>query len=106
MKVFLCYDIGTMYIRRTSRKNKDGSKVTYVQLAHNEWDSEKGYSKTNVIYSFGREDELDTDVLKRLVDSINRYLKPQQASLFQDEIKETTDFVFEYAKRFGDIWTL
>ncbi|MCK8824837.1 hypothetical protein MWH30_07180 [Fuchsiella alkaliacetigena] len=65
-----------MYIRRTSRKNKDGTKITYLQLAHNEWDSEKGYSKTNIIYSFGREDQLDREALERLVDSIERYLNP------------------------------
>lgn len=28
-----------MYIRRVTRKNKDGSKVSYIQLAHNVWDS-------------------------------------------------------------------
>jgi hypothetical protein len=49
-----------MYIRAVSRKNKDGSVVRYVQLAHNEWDSEAGYSKVRVVRTFGRQDELDT----------------------------------------------
>jgi len=27
-----------MYVRTTPRKNKDGSVVRYLQLAHNTWD--------------------------------------------------------------------
>jgi hypothetical protein len=27
-----------MYLRTIGRRNKDGSEVRYVQLAHNEWD--------------------------------------------------------------------
>ena len=27
-----------MYLRTTPRKNKDGSVVRYLQLAHNTWD--------------------------------------------------------------------
>ncbi|EPR27795.1 Transposase [Geobacillus sp. WSUCF1] len=34
---FIRYNIG-MYIRRVTRKNKDGTTVAYLQLAHNEWD--------------------------------------------------------------------
>jgi hypothetical protein len=46
-------------------QNNDGSKVTYIQPAHDVWDSEAKCSKTEVIYSFGREDKLDMDSLKR-----------------------------------------
>ncbi|KOR95177.1 hypothetical protein N231_03285 [Geobacillus stearothermophilus ATCC 12980] len=34
---FISCNIG-MYIRRVTRKNKDGTTVAYLQLAHNEWD--------------------------------------------------------------------
>jgi hypothetical protein len=27
-----------MYVRTSTRRNQDGSKVSYLQLAHNEWD--------------------------------------------------------------------
>ncbi|GAJ59726.1 transposase [Geobacillus thermoleovorans B23] len=27
-----------MYMRKVTRKNKDGTIVAYLQLAHNEWD--------------------------------------------------------------------
>lgn len=66
-----------MYIRQISRKNKDGSSVTYVQLAHNERDPHKGFAVAKVLYNFGRLEELDVDQLKRLVKSITRFLKPE-----------------------------
>jgi hypothetical protein len=65
-----------MYIRQISRKNKDGSSVTYVQLAHNERDPDKGFAVAKVLYNFGRLEELDLDQLKRLVKSITRFLEP------------------------------
>ena len=66
-----------MYVRTISRKNKDGSTVTYVQLAHNVWDKEKGYARAEVIYSFGRAEELDVDAIRRLVKSLCRFLSPE-----------------------------
>lgn len=67
-----------MYIRTIARKNKDGSEVRYVQLAHNYRDKEAGQSRANVLYNFGREEHLDTEALKRLINSINRYLGPEE----------------------------
>lgn len=63
-----------MYLRTIQRKNKDGTVVRYVQLAHNEWDPVKKQSRAKVMHSFGREDRLDADALGRLAGSINRYL--------------------------------
>ena len=68
-----------MYIRTISRKNKGGSAVTYVQLAHNLWDPRSRCAKAQVLHTFGRTDELDTDALKRLAQSINRFLSPEDA---------------------------
>jgi transposase len=66
-----------MYIRTIKRKNKDGSSVEYVQLAHNVWNKEKGFAQAQVLYSFGRREELDIDAIKRLVNSLCRFLEPQ-----------------------------
>ncbi len=66
-----------MYLRSISRKNKDGSTVTYIQLAHNVWDKKKSYARAEVIYSFGRADELDIDAIRRLVKSLCRFLSPE-----------------------------
>jgi Transposase DDE domain len=68
-----------MYLRTIKRRNKDGSEVTYVQLAHNVWDPVKRQSRAQVIHSFGREDQLDREALARLVRSITRFLDPEQA---------------------------
>ena len=63
-----------MYLRTIQRRNKDGSTVRYVQLAHNVRHRESGNSVARVLHSFGREDTLDRDGLERLVGSISRYL--------------------------------
>jgi len=68
-----------MYIRKISRKNKDGSTVTYVQLAHNERDNSKGHAKAKILYNFGRLDALDIEQLKRLIKSISRFLPAEDA---------------------------
>lgn len=61
-----------MYLRTTQRRNKDGSVVRYVQLAHNR--RVDGVTQAEVLLNLGREDGLDRDSLTRLVASINRYL--------------------------------
>jgi transposase len=61
-----------MYLRKTQRKNRDGSVVRYVQLANNR--RVNGTTQAEVLVNFGREDTLDLDALRRLVASINRYL--------------------------------
>jgi hypothetical protein len=63
-----------MYLRTIQRKNKDGTTVRYIQLAHNEWDPVKKTSVAKVVHSFGREDRLDRDALQRMIDSVARYL--------------------------------
>jgi Transposase DDE domain len=68
-----------MYLRTIKRRNKDGSEVGYVQLAHNVWEPAKQQSRAQVIHSFGREDRLDREALARLVRSITRFLEPVQA---------------------------
>jgi transposase len=95
-----------MYIRRVTRKNKDGTTVAYLQLAHNEWDPKAKYAKAKVIYSFGREDEVDRAVLERLAKSISRFLSPEQVWETQELAGEASDFRFQSCKRLGGIWLL
>lgn len=61
-----------MYLRTTQRRNRDGSVVRYVQLAHNR--RVEGATRAEVLVNLGREDALDPEGLRRLVGSINRYL--------------------------------
>ncbi|WP_198518538.1 IS1634 family transposase, partial [Geobacillus sp. Manikaran-105] len=96
-----------MYIRRVTRKNKDGTTVAYLQLAHNEWDPKAKYAKAKVIYSFGREDEVDRAVLERLAKSISRFLSPEQAWEIETLTGEVSDdFQFQSSKRLGGAWLL
>jgi len=65
-----------MFLRKVSRKNKDGSTVNYAQLVHDIRDKHRGHSQARVLYNFGRLENLDVDQLKRLVQSISRFLPP------------------------------
>ena len=63
-----------MYIRITTRKNKDGTTAQYVQLAHNEWLPEAKRANAKVLYNFGRREDVDTKSLERLINSIQRFI--------------------------------
>ena len=69
-----------MYLRQIQRRNKDGSVVRYVQLAHNVWDAERGQASAQVVHSFGRADTLDVEALRRLAGSITRFTDPGSAA--------------------------
>jgi len=91
-----------MYLRETRRRNRDGSTVAYLQLAHNERHPDTGAPTAKVIHSFGRADTVDRAALARLVSSISRFLDPEQAvaAAAGAEIE-----VLE-ARRLGGAWVL
>jgi hypothetical protein len=64
-----------MYVKTTTRQSKAGP-VRYLHLAHSERDAGKGRSVPRILYSFGREDQLDKDAIRRLVASLGRLLDP------------------------------
>ncbi len=85
-----------MYLRTTKRKNKDGSVVTYYQLAHSLWNPETKQSVTRVIHNFGRADQLERNQLVRLCKSIARVCDiqvtdPLEAS--EDGVSDSSDLV-------------
>jgi hypothetical protein len=91
-----------MYLRETRRRNRDGSTVGYLQLAHNERHPETGNPTAKVIHNFGRSDRVDRDALSRLVSSISRFLTPEQAvSAAAGGEVEIID-----SRRLGGAWTL
>lgn len=63
-----------MFVRTSSRRNKDGTVVRYLQLAHNEWDPAAKTSRMKVLYNFGRAEELDRAGIERLIGSLSRLL--------------------------------
>ncbi len=82
-----------MYVRTIKRNNKDGTVVEYVQLAHNTRHPEKGYSRAEVVHSFGRRDQLDVEAIKRLVGSLCRFLSPEDALKVQGETTDGLSFI-------------
>lgn len=91
-----------MYLRTIQRRNKDGSVVRYLQLAHNERHPSSGNAVARVVHSFGREDQLDRDALSRLVRSISRFLSPEQAL----EATADAELRFVGSRPMGGAWLL
>jgi len=90
-----------MYLRSTPRRNKDGSEVRYLQLAHNAWDPQKRRSTVQVVYNFGREDPENREALQRLTASITRFLDPDAAlSAAADRL------AFTGSRPLGGAWVL
>ena len=90
-----------MYLRSTPRRNKDGSEVRYLQLAHNVWDPQKRRSTVQVVYNFGREDATNRDALQRLVASVTRFLDPDAALAASAKGLEFTE-----SRPLGGTWAL
>ena len=91
-----------MYLRETKRRNRDGSTVSYLQLAHSERHPVTGVPSAKVIHNFGRADAVDRDALARLVASISRFLDPQQAIA----AAHTGEIEILDSRRFGGAWLL
>jgi len=68
-----------MYLRTTQRRNKDGSVVRYLQLAHNRRNGSS--TQAEVLVNLGREDRLDVEGLRRLAASITRYTERGEGTL-------------------------
>ena len=91
-----------MYLRESRRTNRDGSVVSYLQLAHNERRADTGSPVAKVIHNFGRADRVDREALARLVSSICRFLEPEQAVTAAAGAEvEVLD-----SRRLGGAWTL
>jgi len=90
-----------MYLRSTPRRNKDGSEVRYLQLAHNVWDPQKRRSTVQVVYNFGREAAANREALQRLVASVTRFLDPDAALAASADGLEFTE-----SRPLGGTWAL
>jgi hypothetical protein len=90
-----------MYLRSTPRRNKDGSEVRYLQLAHNVWDPQLRRSKVQVVYNFGREGHANREALQRLVASVTRFLDPGAALAAAAQGLEFTE-----SRPLGGTWVL
>jgi len=90
-----------VYLRSTPRRNKDGSEIRYLQLAHNVWDPAAKRSRVQVIYNFGREEPATREALERLIASVARHLEPGKARAIAAEGLE-----FAESRPLGGTWVL
>jgi hypothetical protein len=91
-----------MYVRTTTRKNKDGSVVRYLQLAESVWDAENRRSQTRVLHNLGREDELDGEALRRLARSLLRVSSSEDLERLQSS-DAVPRLRLEWAKEYGGV---
>jgi transposase len=94
-----------MYLRETRRTNKDGTSVSYVQLAHNERHPVTRVSTVHVIHNFGRAELVDRAGLARLVSSISRFLDPADTVAASHGGPEAGVEVLD-TRRLGAAWVL
>ncbi|HZG84161.1 MAG TPA: IS1634 family transposase [Paenibacillus sp.] len=83
--------------------NKDGSKISYLQLAHNERHPQTGQTQAKVLFNFGRADEVNLEKLRGLAQSIARLLGEQpvdQTARSGDPLKLVS------SKPLGGAWLL
>lgn len=69
-------DLVVINLRISTRTNKNGSKASYGQLGHNTRDSKSGTPGGEILFNFGRREDVDPEALRRLVRSITRFLGP------------------------------
>lgn len=95
-----------MFIRTTARKLKNGDSVQYVQLAHNFRDPDSGCPRAKILYNFGRREEVDEDALRRLVQSIARFLGPEDELAAQGQGASRESVSFVESRPMGAAWLL
>ena len=97
-----------MFVKTSTRRNRDGSKVTYLQLAHSEWDPAAKASRTKVLYSLGRADELDRAAVERLITSLTRLLGVEPSTTGPDRTRPVgvPGLEFIESRPLGGTWLL
>jgi len=90
-----------MYVRTVTSKG-----IRYAQLAHNVRDPKTGQPRAQVLYHFGRVDQLDLDMLRRLVRSIARFLPPEEQVELQKQLGMAWPFQYLGSLKLGGTWLL
>jgi len=90
-----------MYLRTVGRRTGAGGTVRYLQLAHNRWDAAAKQSKVQVLYTFGREDQVDREAIRRLIASLSRAVPPADALA-----AASPGLTFVEARPLGGTWGL
>jgi len=95
-------------VRTSTRRNQDGTRVSYLQLAHNEWDPAAKTSRTKVLYSFGRADQLDRAAIERLITALTRLVGVEPAPSGPDRARVVgvPGLEFVESRPLGGAWLL
>ncbi|HET7328455.1 MAG TPA: IS1634 family transposase [Nocardioidaceae bacterium] len=93
-----------MFVRTSSRRNKDGTKVSYLQLAHNEWDPATQSARMKVLYNFGRAEQVDRAAVERLIGSLQRVVG--SPTLPDQALAESEGLSFTESRPLGGAWVL
>jgi len=82
--------------------------VSYLQLAHNEWDPTAKTSRTKVLYSFGRADQLDRAAIERLITALTRLVGVEPAADGPDRARVVgvPGLEFVESRPLGGAWLL
>jgi hypothetical protein len=92
----------TMYVRTVTTSTKSGP-VKYLQLCRNVHDPVRKRSKTIVVHSFGRLEDLDEAAIRRLIASLARLVPADgQGQL----LAENNDVAFLNSRDLGGAWLL
>jgi hypothetical protein len=97
-----------VFVRTSTRRNQDGTRVSYLQLAHNEWDPAAKTSRTKVLYSFGRADQLDRAAIERLITALTRVVGVEAVSGGPDRARVVgvPGLEFTESRPLGGAWLL
>jgi hypothetical protein len=82
--------------------------VSYLQLAHNEWDPAAKTSRTKVLYSFGRADQLDRAAIERLITALTRVVGVEAVAAGPDRARVVglPGLEFVESRPLGGAWLL
>jgi hypothetical protein len=90
-----------MYLRESKQKRADGRVITYLQLAENVWNPDKGRSQARIFYNCGRGDDPQAvERLRRLARSILRRYAPEEI------VAEAPEWSLICAWPYGDVYVL
>ncbi len=76
----------------------------YLQLCHNY--REDGESRTNVLYSFGRKDQVDHKQIRRLINSLAKLLPEDERMQIQADTELGKEFEYMGSRHLGGTFIL
>lgn len=88
----------SIYVRKKTDKNKDGTTRTYLYVVESIYDEVTKNTKQKFLFSLGRIDDPDTsEVIKRLVLSLSEFVKDIKVLNIEQ------DLILEDSKTYGEI---